>query len=76
MLTPLKDNLMDNLIRVKIANDGDGHWYVLPEYLYKDFNIDLEDTEMLDSGEFSAKYGKYATGGDINIVELFANVKE
>lgn len=65
---------MENLIKVKIANDGDGHWYVLPEYLYDDFNRDLEDHDMTESGEFSTKYGKYATGGDINLVQLYAEM--
>ena len=60
--------------RVKATQDEDGHWYVIPELLYKLFRADLENEEIVESGGFDNKYGKYRTGGDLNLVQLYAEV--
>jgi len=31
---------------------------------------------MIDSGQFDDKWGKYRTGGDLNLVQLYAVIKE
>lgn len=60
--------------RVKAIKDEDGHWYVIPELLYYQFCVDLGNEEMVDSGDFDNKYGKYRTGGDLNLVQLYAEI--
>lgn len=60
--------------KVKATRDENGHWYIIPELLYKHFCVDLENEEMVDSGDFDNKYGKYRTGGDLNLVQLYAEV--
>lgn len=64
-----------SLQKVKAVQDDSGHWYVIPFELSDQFGIDVEDTEMTDSGEFDEKYGEYMTGGDLNLVQLFAEIK-
>ena len=56
------------------VQDNDGHWYVIPAYLERDFYKDLEDENMIDRGDFDDKYGSYMTGGDLNLVQLWAEL--
>ena len=49
----------------------DGDWYVIPNELHEQFCKDAEDEELIESGDFSDKYSKYATGGDLNLVQLY-----
>jgi hypothetical protein len=60
--------------KVKAVTDDSGHWYIIPNELNQDFHRDLDDEDMLDSGEFEEKYGKYMTGGDLNLVQLYAEI--
>jgi hypothetical protein len=60
--------------KVKAVRDDSGHWYVIPDELYQNFLKDLDNEDMVDSGEFDEKYGKYMTGGDLNLVQLYANI--
>lgn len=62
------------LQKVKSVNDDSGHWYVIPENLYPFFKIDLEDEDMVESGYFDNKWEKYRTGGDLNLVQLYAEL--
>jgi len=62
-------------IKVKAVQDDSGHWFVIPNELAKDFYKDLEDEDMCDSGEFDDKYGAYRTGGDLNLTQLYAEIK-
>lgn len=62
------------LQKVKAVNDDSGHWYVIPENLYPFFKIDLEDEDMVESGYFDNKWEKYRTGGDLNLVQLYAEL--
>ena len=59
---------------VKAVKDDDGHWYVIPDMLADEFWNDVENEELVESGEFSEKYGKYETGGDLNLVQLYAEI--
>ena len=56
---------------VKLEQDDAGHWYALPANLYEGFINDSDDEELIDSGEFDEKYGKYMLGGDISLIKLY-----
>lgn len=66
--------------KVKAVQDYDCHWYVIPNELVKEFLEDLEKFDGEDSedyivsGEFDNKYFQYRTGGDLNLVQLYADV--
>lgn len=62
----------ENLQPVSAVQDDDGHWYVIPTYLGEAFRKDLEDKDMID--HFDDKYGAYRTGGDLNLVQLYAEI--
>ena len=62
--------------KVSVVQDESFHWYVIPEKLLPFFRIDEEDYSMIDSGQFDDKWGKYRTGGDLNLVQLYAVIKE
>jgi hypothetical protein len=60
---------------VKVLTDGDGHWYVVPAEKASQFNSILRNCEEQDDYEiFEVTFGKYRTGGDINLVQLYAEV--
>jgi len=66
------ENYSDNKFeKVKAVQDDSSHWYIIPNDILKDFYIDLEDEQIVDSGEFDNKYGKYRTGGDLNLIQLY-----
>jgi hypothetical protein len=60
--------------KVKATRDDSGHWYIIPNELYDEFCLDEENEEMIDDGEFDKKWGKYRTGGDLNLVQLYAEI--
>lgn len=60
--------------KVKVTQDESGHWYILPNELYEEFGKDGEDEDFVDGGLFDDKYGKYRTGGGINLVQLYADL--
>jgi hypothetical protein len=61
--------------KVKAVRDDSGHWYVIPNELrIIEFFKDLNNEDMVDSGQFDEKYGKYMTGGDLNLVQLYAEI--
>jgi hypothetical protein len=61
--------------KVKAVRDDSGHWYVIPnELCIIEFFKDLNNEDMVDSGQFDEKYGKYMTGGDLNLVQLYAEI--
>lgn len=66
--------MSETLQKVKCTTDESGHWYVIPESLYPFFRID-EDDEYMIQCQFDAKWGKYRTGGDLNLVQLYAEIK-
>jgi hypothetical protein len=59
---------------VKAVEDDSGHWYVIPNRLLDEFYKDGENEEFVDSGDFDNKYGKYRTGGDLNLIQLYAAI--
>jgi hypothetical protein len=65
-----------SLQKVSAVQDGDCHWYVIPEELYDSFYKDCGDEDMCDSGEFDEKYGQYRTGGDLNNTQLWAEINQ
>jgi hypothetical protein len=62
--------------KVKAVKDESGHWYIIPNELYNDFCDDGDNDDMCDSGEFDDKYRIYRTGGDLNIIQLYAELKQ
>jgi hypothetical protein len=64
------------MIQVKAVQDEDGHWYVIPNNKFKEFIQERYNEEMIYEGEFDRKWGKYRTGGDLNIVQLWAEIEE
>ena len=63
---------MEKYIKVKAVTDNDGHWFVIPNEIKNKFYKDLDNEDFVDSGEFDNIYGKYRTGGDLNLVQLYA----
>ena len=59
---------------VKAITDEDGHWFVILNELVDQFQADLSNEEMVDSGDFDEKYGMYRTGGDLNLTQLYAEI--
>jgi len=59
------------LKRVYVTQDNDGHNYVIPYDMMSDFRVTLEHYE---SEHFDAVFSQYATGGDINLIELYARI--
>lgn len=59
---------------VKATQDESGHWYVIPNELYDEFIQDEQNEDMIDNGWFDDKWGKYRTGGDLNLIQLYAEI--
>ena len=59
------------IVKVKAVKDDSGHWYIIPSELSDNFYNDLEDDGFLG---FDEKYGKYRTGGDLNLIQLYAYI--
>jgi len=62
------------LEKVKARQDDSGHWFVIPNDIEDDFYNDLHDMDFVDSGGFDEKYGKYMTGGALNLIQLYAEL--
>lgn len=60
------------MIPVKVMSDEDGHWYIIPNDKAKQFLKDLSGPRKIADEDFDEIYGKYRTGGDINLVQLYA----
>lgn len=70
-----KFNESNKILRpVHVTKDEDGHWFVIPIELKKEFNEDLYNENFIDSGKFDKKYGQYRIGGDLNLVQLYAKI--
>jgi hypothetical protein len=65
---------MTTLQKVKAIKDDSGHWFVIPNDLRDEFYKDLDNEDMIDSGKFDNKWGKYRTGGGLNLVQLWAEL--
>jgi hypothetical protein len=65
----------NKLIPVVVVQDNDDHWYVIPKNLRVQFYELLEKAERdNDHIDFLEVFDDYMTGGDINNVQLYANV--
>lgn len=69
------------MTRVYCTKDDSGHWYVIPYELKDDFNLLITDMDNEPFNydlfqEFEDKYGYYRTGGDLNLISLYANFDE
>ena len=60
--------------KVKAVQDNDSHWYIIPNYLMEEFESDLLNEELQESGEFGEKYDQYRTNGDLNNIQLYAEI--
>jgi hypothetical protein len=66
---------MSTLQKVEALQDGDGHWYVIPQELANQFHSMERDAEETDDYEgFEDTFGEYRTGGDLNLVQLWAEL--
>ena len=66
--------MSEKLQKVKALIDESGHWYIIPLDKYQEFGQDEQNEDMIDSGLFDNKWGKYRTGGDLNLVQLYAEI--
>lgn len=64
--------------KVKVVQDEASHWYVIPIELAHEFRRlsekfrETEDYDVLD--EFIEKFQGFETGGDLNNVQLYAEI--
>lgn len=67
------------MIKVVAVKDESSHWYVIPKdklgtfqnymnSLENDWNPELEDS-------FIEQFSEYMTGGDLNNIQLYADIK-
>jgi hypothetical protein len=63
--------------KVYCTKDESGHWYIIPLELKSKFIELLERSEYeweIIEKEFYSLFGKYRTGGDLNNVQLYAEL--
>lgn len=60
--------------KVVAVQDDSCHWYVIPSEMEDEFNSDLEGLGDDNIDEWGDKYGKYITGGDLNLIQLYAEI--
>jgi hypothetical protein len=68
---PMDSNMLK---KAKAVQDESGHWYVIPAEREDEFGQDNQNEDMTDSGEFDSKWGQYMTGGDLNLIQLWAEI--
>lgn len=72
--------------KVVAKTDESSHWYVIPEELNEEFNRLMEQYYLADNrddydtvdeivDEFESKFAKYRTGGDLNNIQLYAEIE-
>jgi len=64
------------LTKVKLKTDESGHDYLVPNELADAFDIDSEDEEMCDSGDFDEKWGGFRVGGCVNNIQLYIDLNK
>lgn len=60
--------------RVYAVQDDECHWYVIPYEMKDEFHSDLDGLSDDNIYEWEDKYEQYRTCGDLNLVELYANI--
>lgn len=71
-LDQICNELRNAIVPVKVMSDGDGHNYIIPNHRIEEFEINLTDTDFINSGRFDDKWNKFSTGGCINNKQLYA----
>jgi hypothetical protein len=67
---------LDGLLQpVKAVQGESGDWFIIPLRLADEFNEDLQDDDFIESGDFDEKYVEYLTNGDLNNIQLYAEIK-
>ncbi len=59
---------------VVAVQDQDSHWYVIPAEMKDAFYKDEENGSVDEYEAFCEKYSEYMTGGDLNLVQLYAEI--
>ncbi len=63
------------LKEARIMEDDDGHYYILPVELAKDFDSDLDKANATDEySYFIEKYGDYMQGSHISTIVIYAEL--
>lgn len=63
------------LQRVAAIQDEDCNWYVIPAWMVNEFCMLQElGEEQDDYEEFEKTFGKYRTGGDLNLIQLYGDL--
>lgn len=61
--------------KVKAVQDNDGHWFVIPEDMSGTFQVLLDECERFDDYTlFEMEFSEYMTGGDLNLIQLYAGI--
>lgn len=60
--------------KVYAVTDQDGHWYVIPFEMKDDFFKEEENGHIDEYESFIEKYSDYRTGGDLNLIQLYADI--
>lgn len=64
---------MSNLKKVVAVQDDSCHWYVIPVEMLQEFRKLGEGGEGTED-EFIEKFSDYMTGGDLNNIQLYAEI--
>lgn len=70
------------LQKVVAVQDGGSHWYVIPSSIHDEFNrlhelasdYSVDEVQEQAEIEFHDIFGKYRTGGDLNNIQLYADI--
>ncbi len=65
---------MKKMQKVKAVKDQDGHWYVIPDSEMVPFYEMEENGEDDEWNSFNERFSEYRTGGDLNLVQLYAEI--
>ena len=65
---------MKKLEEVQVLIDNSNHWYIIPNDLVDEFLEDNKNEDLTYNGEFGRKWEQYMTGGDLNLVQLYADL--
>jgi hypothetical protein len=60
--------------KVLAVQDQDSHWYVIPKELEQEFIGDDSELDEETFYRFDEKWGQYRTGGDLNLIQLYAEI--
>ena len=65
---------MKKLEEVQVLIDNSNHWYIIPNDLVDEFLEDNKNEDLIYNDEFDRKWEQYMTGGDLNLVQLYADL--